>query len=177
MVQREVYAGLLSEFKNNSKVVSHDDLKGLSLITLDGLLCVGGRLRYSDFPNAFRHPIILPSRHLVTEVIIRHCHKEQEHIGKSLEKRYGYVFTCLQTRAVHIELMYSLNTDSFIMALLRFIGRRRKPPEIYSDSGSSFVGAVSELRRFVQQSNQQKINIELSARQIHPATGLEFGEG
>ncbi|CAH8547681.1 unnamed protein product [Schistosoma haematobium] len=163
MVQREVYGELLSEFKNNSKVVSHDDLKGSSLIMLDGLLFFGGRLRYSDFPNAFKHPVILPSRQLVTEMIIRHCHKEQGHIGRSLEKGYGYVFTCLQTWAVHIEMMYSLITDSFLMALLRFIGRRRKPSEIYSDSASSFAVTVSELSNFVQQSNQ-KINIELSVR-------------
>ncbi|CAH8581618.1 unnamed protein product [Schistosoma bovis] len=154
----------ISEFKNSSEVVSHDDLKGLSVMMLDGLLCVGGRLRYSDSPNAFKHPVILPSRHLVTEMIIRHCPKEQGHIGRSLEKGYGYVFSCLQTWAVHIEMMCSLITDSFIMALLRCIGRRRKPPEIYSDSASSFVWAVSELRKFVQQSNQQKINSELSAR-------------
>ncbi|KAH9593640.1 hypothetical protein MS3_00000508 [Schistosoma haematobium] len=86
--------------------------------------------------------------------------------GRSLEKRYGCVFTCLQTRAVHIEMTHSLNTDSFIMVLLRFIGRRGKPADIYSDNGSNFVGAVSELRRFVQQLNQQKIDKELSARQI-----------
>ncbi|CAH8528798.1 unnamed protein product [Schistosoma haematobium] len=86
MVQREVYGELLSEFKNSSKVVSHDDLKGLSLIMLDGLLCVGGRLRYSDFPNAFKYPVILPSRHLVRELMIRHCHKEQGH-RKIIRKR------------------------------------------------------------------------------------------
>ncbi|KAH9580857.1 hypothetical protein MS3_00009359 [Schistosoma haematobium] len=174
MAQREVYGELLSEFKNSSKVVSHDGLKGLSLIMLDGLLCVGGRLRYSDFPNAFRYPVILPSRHLVTEMIIRHCHKEQGHVGRSLEKGYGYVFTCLQTWAVHIEMMCSLITDSFLMALLRFIGRRRKPPEIYSVSASSFVGTVSELSKFVQQSNQ-KINIELSARPSSKSMGGVWG--
>ncbi|CAH8505861.1 unnamed protein product [Schistosoma mattheei] len=240
MVQKEVYGEILSGFKTNGKVVSHNDLKGLSPIMLDGLLCVGGRLSYSDFSNAFKHPIILPSRHLVTEMIIRHYHKEQGHTGtsqvlatirkrywiikgtstvkrvigkcvtcrrytmvtgqqlmaplpacrvqqgwycfsavgvdyfgplfvkrgRSLEKRYGCVFTCLQTRAVHIEMTHSLNTDSFIMALLRFIGRRGKPAEIYSDNGSNFVGAVSELKRFVQQLNQQRIDKELSARQI-----------
>ncbi|CAH8627595.1 unnamed protein product [Schistosoma bovis] len=174
MVQREVYGELLSEFKNSSKVVSHDDLKGLSLMMLDGLLCVGGRLRYSDFPNAFKHPVILPSRHLVTEMIVRHCHKEQGHIGRSLEKGYGYVFTCLQTWAVHIEMMCNLITDSFLMALLRFIGRRRKPSEIYSVSASSFVGTVSELSKFVQQSNQ-KINIELSARPSSNSMGGVWG--
>ncbi|CAH8612557.1 unnamed protein product [Schistosoma margrebowiei] len=100
--------------------------------------------------------------------------------GRSLEKRYGCIFTCLQTRAVHIELTHSLNTDSFIMALLRFIGRRGKPAEIYSDNGSNFVGAVSELRRFVQQLNQQKIDKELSARQIqwhfNPPSASHRGE-
>ncbi|CAH8289050.1 unnamed protein product [Schistosoma bovis] len=165
----------ISEFKNSSEVVSHDDLKGLSVMMLDGLLCVGGRLRYSDSPNAFKHPVILPSRHLVTEMIIRHCPKEQGHIGRSLEKGYGYVFSCLQTWAVHIEMMCSLITDSFIMALLRCIGRRRKPPEIYSDSASSFVWAVSELRKFVQQSNQQKINSELSARPSSNSMGGVWG--
>ncbi|CAH8464629.1 unnamed protein product [Schistosoma bovis] len=174
MVQREVYGELLSEFKNSSEVVSHDDLKGLSLMMLDGLLCVGGRLRYSDFPNAFKHPVILPSRHLVTEMIVRHCHKEQGHVGRSLEKGYGYVFTCLQTWAVHIEMMRNLITDSFLMALLRFIGRRRKPPEIYSDSASSFVVTVSELSKFVQQSNQ-KINIELSVRPSSNSMGGVWG--
>ncbi|CAH8600376.1 unnamed protein product [Schistosoma guineensis] len=174
MVQREVYGELLSEFKNSSKVICHDGLKGLALIMCDGLLCVGGRLRYSDSPNTFKHPVILPSRHLVTEMIIRHCPKEQGHIGRSLEKGYGYVFSCLQTWAVHIEMMCSLITDSFIMALLRCIGRR-KPPEIYSDSASSFVWAFSELRKFVQQSDQQKINSELSARPSSNSMGGVWG--
>ncbi|KAH9594578.1 hypothetical protein MS3_00000315 [Schistosoma haematobium] len=175
MVQKEVCGELFSEFRNRSKVVSHNDLKGLSPIMLDGLLCVTGRLSYSKLFNAFERPVILPSRHLVTETIIRHCHKEPGHIGRSLEKGYRYVFTCLQTWAIHIELMYSLITGSFIMALLRFIGRRRKPPEIYSDSASSFRGADSELRRFVQHSNQQKINIELSARSSSNSMGVIWG--
>ncbi|CAH8566895.1 hypothetical protein MS3_00005726 [Schistosoma haematobium] len=171
VVQKEVYGEILSGFKNNGKVVSHNDLKSLSPIMLDWLLCVGGRLRYSDFPNAFKHPVILPSRHLVTEMIIRHCPKEQGHIGRSLEKGYGYVFTCLQTWAVQFEMMCSL----IIMALLRCIGRRRRPPEIYSDSASSFVGAFSELRKFVHQSNQQKINSELSARPSSNSMGGVWG--
>ncbi|CAH8612015.1 unnamed protein product [Schistosoma intercalatum] len=175
MVQKEVCGELFSEFRNRSKVVSHNDLKGLSPILLDGILCVTGRLSYSELLNAFERPVILPSRHLVTQTIIRHCHKEPRHIGRSLEKGYGYVFSCLQTWAVHIEMMCSLITDSFIMALLRCIGRRRKPPEIYSDSASSFVWAVSELRRFVQQSNQQKINSELSARPSSNSMGGVWG--
>ena len=40
---------------------------------------------------------------------------------RSREKRWGCVFTCMATRAVHIEKVDSLSTTSFLNALFRFI--------------------------------------------------------
>lgn len=65
--------------------------------------------------------------------------------GRSQEKRYGCLFTCFTTRAVHIEMLHSLESDTFINALNRFMCRRGIPEKIRSDNGTNFVGAYREL--------------------------------
>ena len=66
--------------------------------------------------------------------------------GRSHVKRYGCIFTCLVVRAVHVEIAHSLNKDSSINALRRFISRKGKPEKILSDNGTNFVGGERELR-------------------------------
>lgn len=61
-------------------------------------------------------------------------------VGRRQEKRWGILFKCLTTRAVHIDLLASIDTDSFLMAFGRFIARRGKPAEVYSDQGTNFKG-------------------------------------
>ncbi len=55
------------------------------------------------------------------------------------------MFTCLSVRAVHIELIESLDTSSFINALRRFLAIRGPVKLIRSDRGTNFVGACREL--------------------------------
>ena len=73
-------------------------------------------------------------------------------------KHYGALFTCLSSRAIHIETVASLNTDSFILCLRRFIGHRGSISLLRSDNGSNFVGASSEFKKFFAEMDQQKIN-------------------
>ena len=65
--------------------------------------------------------------------------------GRKTFKGYGVLFTCLSSRAVHIETSNTLDTDSFINSLRRFIARRGPVREMHSDNGTNFVGAEREL--------------------------------
>lgn len=65
---------------------------------------------------------------------------------KNGSKAWIVLFTCAVFRAVHLELVTSLSTVTFLLALRRFVARRGKPSIIYSDNGSNFVGAVNLFR-------------------------------
>ena len=73
-------------------------------------------------------------------------------------KRWGSLFTCLNTRAVHLEVVESLETDSFINCLRRFTSRRGQPKLIISDCGSNFKGAANELKENLQALDQEKLS-------------------
>lgn len=99
--------------------------------------------------------------------------------GRSLVKRYGVIFTCLAVRAVHIEVASSLDTDSFINALRRFIARRGQIKELRSDNGTNFVGAEREPKRAMDEWNLGQITDALSYKGIkwtfNPPTGSHHG--
>ena len=81
--------------------------------------------------------------------------------GRKELKRYGALFTCLSSRAVHIECTCSLETDSFIQALCRFVARRENIRVLCSDNGSNFVGAQKELEKAYKEMDDQKIKFFL----------------
>ncbi|VDI11884.1 Hypothetical predicted protein [Mytilus galloprovincialis] len=73
--------------------------------------------------------------------------------GQANSKRWALLFTCLSTRAIHIEVIEELSLSSFINALRRFIALRGSIKEIRSDRGANFVGSVVNL-------NIASINVE-----------------
>lgn len=67
-------------------------------------------------------------------------------IGRRFEKRWGAIFTCLTTRAIHLELATALSTDAFFLIFRCFVSRRGQPLSLYSDNGTNFRGAAAELQ-------------------------------
>ena len=76
---------------------------------------------------------------------------------KPRQKRWLCLFTCLETRAVHLEMAWGLDTDTFLNAFARFTSRRGVAKEVISDRGTNFVGAVGELKKLVSQLDRQQL--------------------
>ena len=66
-------------------------------------------------------------------------------VRRSTEKRWGFLFTCVTIRAVHLEIVLSLDTNSCVIGIERFIAGRGTPSSIWSDNGTNFVGAEKKL--------------------------------
>ena len=202
----------------------------------DGILRVGGRIRHADLPFQEKHPLILPKRGHVTDLVIRHHHAKSHHQGRGIThasirssgvwiisgnsavghhiskcvkcrryrgapqaqkmadlpadrveenppftysavdyfgpfyikegrrelKRYGVLFTCMSSRAVHLETAASLTADSFLSAYRRFIGRRGPVRQLRSDQGTNFVGASNELKAALSEMNQDTLKKEMA---------------
>ena len=100
-------------------------------------------------------------------------------LRRSHVKRYGVIFTCLTSRAVHLEVANSLDTDSYINALRRFIARRGQVKKIRSDNGTNFVGAERELKQSLQQWNLSQIQSAMLQKnidwQFNPPAGSHHG--
>ena len=88
--------------------------------------------------------------------------------GRSRVKRWVTLFTCAATRASDIQVVHSLETDSFLKAMSRFMDIRQcQPGTMVSDCGTNFVGADRELKKFLTDNNQnKKISDELSRKGV-----------
>lgn len=96
-----------------------------------------------------------------------------------LVKRYGVVFTCMTSRAVHLEVAHSLTTDSCIHAIRRFVCGRGQVSNLRSDNGTNFVGTERELREALGNLDHNKIQSALTKRGIewtlNPPAGSPHG--
>lgn len=104
-------------------------------------------------------------------ILVRH--------GRKTEKRHGVLFTCLTTRAVHLEIAHTLDTDSCLMAVRRMMARRGKAANIWWDNGTNFVGSERELRESLKRLDNERIVDQLSNERVqwhfNPPSSPYFG--
>ena len=240
--------------KKHGSLPGKDVLSSLSpIIGQDGIIRVGGRLRNADFPPDEINPVLLPTNHPVTWMIIQYYHEQVKHQGRMLthgalrqagfhvlhgsralkkfllnctmckrirgrpseqmmadlpterlealapfthvgidcfgpyfvydgkstrrrnasKKVWLLLVTCLASRANHIEILPSMDTSAFELALRRFFAVRGTCSTIFSDQGSNFLGAINQsvdFNRLVKMSASQGIRWELN-----PPLASNFG--
>jgi hypothetical protein len=68
-------------------------------------------------------------------------HTKKRQVGKG----WGVVFVCTTTSALHVEFMDTYSTDSFLLALRRFMSVRGTPTRFQSDRGEQLVAAAKQV--------------------------------
>ena len=254
-VQLETFRPTIESLQNSRGTALGPLRKLTPFIDEVGLLRVGGRLQNSDLPYDVKHPVILPAKHHVTELVIRQAHAKIGHsrginpvlaeiqtrfwiihgreavkklkyncfkcrrmhesfleqimaplpssrtlvslrafanVGidfagpfvtkitrRVTAKRYVCLFTCVQTRGVHLEMVYSLDTDGFLLAFSRMVSRRGKPEKAVSDNGSNLSAGERDLKDLIEVLDQDKI-VGVAAQQgiewtFNPPYGSHHG--
>lgn len=76
--------------------------------------------------------------------------KDRSTRGAKIVKAYLCLFICMSTKAVHLEAVSELTTKAFLATFDRFINRRGKPDNIFSDNGKNFIRANTKLRKLYE---------------------------
>ncbi|GJQ75152.1 hypothetical protein Trydic_g5302 [Trypoxylus dichotomus] len=92
----------------------------------------------------------------------------------NLIKAYGAVFVCFATKAIHVELVGNLSTEAFLAALKRFVARKGSISNIYSDNGTQFIGANTELKKLLKQLQTQTQTEQVKAYMAHNGIRWHF---
>lgn len=80
MCQNGEFFQEINSLKNNLQVESKSKLVSLyPFLDVDGLIRVGGRIRHAPLEYSRKHPVILPSKHYLTKLIVRDVHYKNLH--------------------------------------------------------------------------------------------------
>ena len=195
------------------------------ILDSDGLVRCGGRLQNADIPEAAKHPLLLPTKHHYTKLVVTTAHAHMLHAGlestvahirqtywipkirqavkavlrqcvpcltvsgkpyrapvtpplprfrlenahpftacgvdftgalyyknntSNTNKAYVTLFTCAVTRAIHLELVTDMTSDTFLRAFRRFAARRSLPSHMISDNQTTFIAAAEEIQNLLQ---------------------------
>ena len=91
-------------------------------------------------------------------------------------KVYILIFTCFNTRAVHLEAVSSMSTAEFILAFVRFVNRYGNPLAIYSDNTKSFLQAGGLIQNLLSSSEfEEKFRTASISHKTIPVYAAWYG--
>ena len=71
--------------------------------------------------------------------------------SKKAVERFLILFTCLTSRATHIEIAIDQRSPSFLNCLLRMVARQGGIAHLFVDNSKNFVGVEKKLGRLLAQ--------------------------
>ncbi|GBM74213.1 hypothetical protein AVEN_203413-1 [Araneus ventricosus] len=84
LVQQGEFAEEIKNLRKGAHVLSNSKVKSLNcFLDENGILRVGGRLKYSDLSLDEKHLIVLPDKHPLTLIIVRYYHLKYLHVGSN----------------------------------------------------------------------------------------------
>lgn len=97
---------------------------------------------------------------------------------------YIFLFVCMATKPLHLDLASDLSSETFLMAFCRFLSRRGPVGNMHSDCETNIVGATKLFQPVdafvISEYYQEKFETYLSARNIswhfNPPSAPHFGE-
>ena len=94
-------------------------------------------------------------------------------------KWWGLIFTCVNSQAIHLEILESIDSSAFICGLRRFFAIRGSAARIRYDRGTNFIGAKSELEQPLEEMDKEPIKIYLASQacewSFNPPQASDFG--
>jgi hypothetical protein len=89
---------------------------------------------------------------------------------------YILLFTCLVTRAVHLEVCPDMTTASVVNAISRFCDRRGVPTTFFSDGQTSFVACNEVLAEIFDKLDWSKVQ-QFTAHGFKQSSGIDWKFG
>ena len=120
--------------------------------------------KYPKFTDMPKHhmKLVKPFQHVGVDYTGHFWVKNE--MGGQTVKVYVLVFTCLNIRAVHFELLPDMSTKNFLLAFHRFCNLYSIPQYLYSDNAKAFLKGGSILEQSLQskevKEELEKINIK-----------------
>ena len=104
-VQKEVYEEEINRMKSSDVVSKSSSLRRLDPAIIGELICVGGRLKHAALSGEAKHPIVLPKKHHIVDLIVRHYHHKSgnsgvEHVLSLIRERFWIVKARVAVRKI-----------------------------------------------------------------------------